>query len=160
MASTYVYGQREFRLLAGHVVNIDVIETVKAVGAFVAPVLSASGVWAYLRSRAPKMSSPSQITESQADLATAVNLQTVTILAENARLRRDSNQERRSLKRAVAKISAEVAECNGRHQECEERVTHLSGEVTTQAAQIAKLMELNPPAAQYDTLKRVGPKDI
>ena len=111
------------------------IDTLKAVGTVVGPLLGGGGVWAFMATRAklraPKTSSPSQIAESQAALVSAVNEQTKTILAENARLRRESSRERRQLKqradrqdKQISALTKAVNEATAKHQDCE---TNLGG---------------------------------
>lgn len=121
--------------------SIDLIETAKAGWAVIAPLAAGTGVWAYLGGRTPKSSAPAEITGSQAALVLAVNKQTETILIENTRLRRESNSERRRLTNAVKRISDEVAECNGRHRECEIRVIDLTDEVAFNRAEIIRMMK-------------------
>jgi chromosome segregation ATPase len=124
-------------------VTVDLIETAK----WAVPALMGSGgVWAWLR-QTQRKSSASQITKSQADLVTAVNTQTATILEENARLRREGNRDRRALKRRVDNLEREVQECQGHKQDCEESLQEFRNE-------LARYMRDNPPA-EYMEIKRV-----
>lgn len=135
--------------------NVDVIATLKGAAAIVGPFIGAGGMWKFMsersRTHAPKQSSPSQITESQADLVTAVNDQTKTILEENTRLRRESNRDRRTLSRKVDVLTRQVAECQSKHIECELKADELK-------IQVEALMRQAP--AEYNEIARVGHKDL
>lgn len=105
-------------------------------------VLGSGGLWAFLSKYKRQGSSPSQQITSQAALIDAVNHQTQTILTENTRLRRESNTDRRTLKRHVDKLAAEVRECQAKHMECESKADEL-------AALVDKLMRESGPPASY-----------
>lgn len=119
---------------------IDIETTLKLVGAVVAPIASASGMWAYLSARhRARLNAPASIVASQADLVAALSEQTKVLLDESAKDRRDLKRRVDRQGAQLAKVTQKVSECEDRHEECETRVVGLQ-------AQITEIMRDNPPA--------------
>lgn len=135
--------------------NIDVIETLKTVGALVGPFIGAGGMWTYLARRAklrePRQSTPAAMLTGQADFADMLNAQTKLLLEESAKDRKELRGRINRQGMRLARAEKSVADCQTKHLECELKANELTIRVET-------LMRGTQPA-EYDELKRIIIKD-
>jgi septal ring factor EnvC (AmiA/AmiB activator) len=107
-----------------------VLETARAFGEIVGPMLAGGGIWSYLKARTlARSKAPAAIASSNADLVSALTQQTKTLLAENAKDRRQLRIRINGQGQDIKKLSAEIAQCNQKHHDCENNLADVRARI-------------------------------
>lgn len=118
----------------------DTLGAIKTVFAFLGPITTGAGFWAYLTERQKtRKSALSIVAESQASIANAVAGQVTLILAEHAKDRTDLRRIVAKQGRQLARLARDVADCNKHHKACEDNLAYVR-------AQIAQMIGAGQPA--------------
>lgn len=125
---------------------IDWVEVLKIGIGPVSAIAGGAGVWSYLAAR-QTAKAPATIVASQASMAAALSEQTKLLLLESAKDRRLLTRRLDRQSTALAKVTADVAECNGKHAECESNVAALKAEVAKLAPQVLTQINVGGPHA-------------